>query len=62
MELRIKLNLDNAAFEDDQGAEVARILAAYAASIESGELNGFDLTATLRDVNGNKVGTAVLVR
>lgn len=48
-------NMDNAAFEDDPGAEVARIMQEAAASLEG---RGFDrpFAVPLRDINGNKVG------
>ena len=60
MELRIKIILDNAAFEDTQGAEIARILRAYADHVEHGALNDYDLTANLIDANGNSVGMATV--
>ena len=56
MELMININLDNAAFEDDPGAEVARILHNLAASYE--ERGHVQDTRTLRDRNGNTVGSA----
>lgn len=48
----LKIETDNAAFEDDNLlAEVARILRVAADKVEQG-----DHPASLRDVNGNKVG------
>ena len=52
----LEMGLDNAAFSDDPGAEVARILRAAADKFEAGE----DYTA-LMDLNGNKVGTAEML-
>jgi hypothetical protein len=44
-------NMDNAAFEDDRNAEVARLLRETADRVETGALGG-----TLVDYNGNRVG------
>ena len=51
MNITITLNTDNAAFEDDPGAEVARILRELARRTEQGFIN-----VGLRDSNGNMVG------
>jgi hypothetical protein len=51
---RIEINTDNAAFEDNEGEEVARILRRLANEIESGLTD-----VNLRDINGNLVGEAV---
>ncbi len=57
MELIIKIKLDNAAFgesEEEQAQEVARILREYQGVIrQQGRMD-----RTLRDVNGNTVGSA----
>ena len=53
MTITIRLKTDNAAFEDDQDAEIARILAEYLLTV--GRF-GFD-SRKLRDINGNIVGT-----
>jgi hypothetical protein len=60
MEFTLNIECDNAAFGDDsaeRGFEIARILRELAERIEAsgaGSLSGW----TLRDVNGNRVGTA----
>lgn len=55
----LEMDLDNAAFADDPGAEVARILRDIADKVTRGQ--GFtigDATGTpIRDANGNRVGT-----
>ena len=58
MNITITLNTDNAAFEDDPGAEVARILRRLANDLA---LQCQDGTTNLRDVNGNKVGICEIV-
>lgn len=61
--LKIKIDTDNAAFDDalnghaGRAAEVARILRAYADSIENkGDLH----PCFLIDINGNTVGHVIL--
>ena len=54
LELTIKSN--NAAFEQDAGAEVARILRAMADTIAAGVEGQFRLS----DINGNYAGRAFL--
>ena len=55
VDLTLKIKSDNAAFADNAGAEVARILRAMADAIDEGGAEGhFDL----RDINGNRVGSA----
>ncbi len=54
MHAELKINMDNAAFEDDPG-ELARILRALADKAENGVSDGDEFVA--RDINGNKVGT-----
>jgi len=64
MELQIKLSTDNAAFNPNVGLEVSRILNNYANSIKDVLDNGsntWELETTLKDLNGNKVGTVVYV-
>lgn len=67
MNFRLEISLENDAFREDPGAEVARILAAVAARIETaapfalgdgirGESAAGSLT--LSDVNGQSVGRA----
>ena len=53
----VKISTDNAAFDDEPGYEVARILREHAALLEShgpGDIG----TVALRDINGNRVGQA----
>jgi hypothetical protein len=51
--IKIEFKTDNAAFDDMPGLEVARILRALAAKLESatGATNG-----PIHDTNGNRVG------
>lgn len=49
--LLVRIKTDNAAFEEDRDAELARILRIAADKIEHG-----NETAKLYDVNGNAVG------
>ena len=55
--MRFKLSIctDNAAFEGDENAEVARILRGLADRLEGASPDEY---YPLRDVNGNKVGEA----
>jgi len=59
---RVQIKTTNDAFEDDfynGNAEVARILREIADSVERGDAGSFgDASLTLRDINGNTVGTA----
>lgn len=60
MKLTITLRMDNAAFEH-HGQEVARILERVADDVRDFEsLKG--LNNTLRDTNGNQVGTAKVTK
>ena len=52
---RISIDLGNAAFEAQEGAEVARILRDVAEECEEG---GVAENLTLHDINGNTVGQA----
>ncbi len=58
MKLTITIQMDNAAFTDNSGAEVARILREFADRSEDETDSSWDNTYSLRDINGNKVGTA----
>ena len=59
MELRINIQADNEAFENDNREhELARILREIAQRLESGEQFGWFLT--IFDVNGNDVGRVAL--
>lgn len=54
----VRLEADNAAFDEDPRYEIARILRDIADRVENGcELN---LHQNARDINGNPVGTFVL--
>ena len=57
MKLEIRIDLGNAAFEENKADEVARILREYAADAERG---GYMPQKQLRDINGNEVGRAFL--
>jgi len=63
MKYIITINTDNQAFgennSDDEAIEVARILMGYANAIKDGEII-YDIS--LKDINGNKVGTVGKVR
>jgi hypothetical protein len=50
-EFKLTVEMENAAFSDDENAELVRILRDAAQRIEDGAVSGY-----LRDVNGNKVG------
>lgn len=50
---KLEIDTGNAAFEDEgKGYEIARILRDLAAKVENGADSG-----SVRDLNGNKVGT-----
>lgn len=57
MKLTIKINLDNAAFEDGDGVEIARILGDLAERLPfpTRKTNG---ALQIHDSNGNHCGTA----
>jgi hypothetical protein len=57
MKLVLTMNLDNAAFEEPAGYEVARILGELRDKISGESLIDGD-GWVLRDVNGNRVGEA----
>lgn len=52
----LSINTSNAAFDDYEAHEVARILRELAQRLEN---NGMESEIILRDINGNKVGTAI---
>lgn len=56
--LTIRLNLENAAFDDAPMTEAARILRELADDLERGEITA---GTRLRDSNGNTVGDCRLV-
>jgi hypothetical protein len=52
---KVEIDTDNAAFEDDLGTEIARILTGVIR--DCGQLShGHYVTQSLRDTNGNRVG------
>ena len=55
MTIKLEIETDNAAFEDNAGSEVARILRHAANKIE-GWPGANEFAIGLLDVNGNKVG------
>ncbi len=55
MKITITLSTDNAAFAEDGGAEVARILRGLADDVENVACDDFE-GQRLRDSNGNTVG------
>lgn len=58
MKLTITIHMDNAAFEDGNGTEAARILRKLSECLMDADLcSGID---TLYDLNGNCVGTAIV--
>lgn len=62
---RISINTENAAFDgEESGAELARILRGYASVIDGATVtpDRWEDIDILRDVNGNKVGTAGFVK
>jgi hypothetical protein len=56
MDITIEINTDHAAFENDAGIEVARILRDLADKIEDWP-GASKVTLGCRDLNGNKVGS-----
>ena len=57
MRALIEIEIDGAAFEDEQNThEVCRILRKLAAKLELGGELMEDDAETLRDINGNRVG------
>ena len=60
MKLSINIRTENAAFEDNAGQECARILRELADSLDGfASLDEFD--AKLMDLNGNTVGSALVI-
>jgi hypothetical protein len=58
MGLKINIETDNAAFEDNAGIECARILRKVAQKIEDWS-GANDFSLGLLDINGNRVGEAI---
>lgn len=61
MKITIEINCDNAAFEDDAGGEIARILNSIASEAqEFYHPTNNRMCPVVRDINGNKVGTVTV--
>ena len=64
MQFRLMIDMDNVAFDECPGTELARILEGVAKRIEDslyGELLDADRSSqTLRDINGNPVGNWIV--
>jgi hypothetical protein len=58
VKLTITIDLENAAFEDGNGYEVAGILRDLAGDLDDTQLREDGLRMRLRDSNGNSVGLA----
>lgn len=59
MKATITISMDNAAFEEDAGAELSRILQDAAKKVQdfrTTDLDSYDRYHNLKDVNGNTVG------
>lgn len=52
----LTIRLDNAAFDDDESSEVARILTQLAAHLRSAPELDYAHSRRLMDINGNVVG------
>lgn len=59
MNCTIKVNMDNAAFDDCNGGcvELSRILLRLSQKVEDAPVLFLDSTMPIRDVNGNTVGS-----
>ena len=57
MKLTIKINMDNAAFENDHELECVRILAEFVKDLENGLTLSIGDNYPLMDFNGNTVGS-----
>jgi hypothetical protein len=56
MKMTVEIEMDNAAFEDNQGGEAARILRAVASDVQDSPTLSGTVGGVLRDANGNAVG------
>ena len=59
-QLRIEINLDNAAFDGQEGNEVAHILRQLADDVDDCAQISAEVLGALRDSSGNTVGVAKL--
>ncbi len=57
MKFKMEFDCGNAAFDDDMAAEIARILIHVARQASRGEIPDTPGVSTIRDVNGNSVGS-----
>ena len=61
MKFKIEIDTDNAAFSEMEGGEVARILGGVIGTVEETSGESFtDYAVSLFDLNGNKVGFALV--
>ena len=61
MKFKIEIDTDNAAFSEMEGGEVARILRGIASTVEEKSGESFaDYAVGLLDLNGNKIGFALV--
>lgn len=62
MKLKVTIEMDNAAFEDQAGSECARILRDVADKLEGRDMVSTGELFTTRDYNGNRVGEVKVTR
>ena len=62
MTLKITIEMDNAAFENGQGAECAGILRDFADCIDDKNVLDPNYLPAIRDLNGNLVGKAMVTK
>jgi hypothetical protein len=60
MKAKIEIRMDNAAFEDSNGSELAIILRDIARRVDTRDMTPH--TMSIRDSNGNTVGSFKIVR
>jgi hypothetical protein len=56
MEVNIRINCDNAAFGENTGIEIARILRKLAEQVRFSTIDDYE-SITIRDISGNRVGS-----
>jgi hypothetical protein len=59
MEFTARISMDNAAFDDCPGSELARILREIARQVERGES---EISREVTDINGNHVGRFTIAK
>jgi len=62
MNLKIDINLDNAAFDSDFRPEVRRILEKLAGDMEYSDLRMPGDYKNIRDINGNTIGKLIITK